>query len=54
MKLDENLNSELRVRKQAICVYLGNESTECCKAVSQVGGALITAQRIHQDPEDTS
>ena len=22
--------------------------------MSQVGGALVTAQRIHQDPEDTS
>lgn len=35
-------------------VYLGNEGTEGCKAVSQVGGTLIAAQRIHQDLQDTS
>lgn len=35
-------------------VYLGDEGSERCKTVSQVGGALITAQGIHQHPKDTS
>lgn len=35
-------------------MYLGNECPESCEAVSQVGGALIAAQRIHQDPQDAS